>query len=128
MNYISIVLFIVSIFLIKFLRLRVVIGIASVLSFVYIVFLICEFSLQIFTGNTFTPFTINLLKISIEGAPIEPFAKDIAIGICTVACSALFCVIIYKRSSAAAKNLPRNKNRVRIGAVFLPFVLRRHLF
>lgn len=118
MNYISIVLFIVSIFLIKFLRLRVVIGIASVLSFVYIVFLICEFSLQIFTGNTFMPFTINLLKISIEGAPIEPFAKDIAIGICMVASSALFCVIIYKRSSTAAKNLPRNKNRVRIGAVF----------
>ena len=58
-----------------------------------------------YTGNSLTYFSLNLFKISIIGAPIATFTKQIITVALVIIAAMLFCVILYQKYS---KTLVKN--------------------
>ncbi|MBQ9292962.1 MAG: sulfatase-like hydrolase/transferase [Campylobacter sp.] len=117
MTYISVLCFIVSFFLAKFLHKKWLLGVACVGIFVYILFMLIDFLFVKYTGNSMTYFSINFFKISIDGAPISTFMKEILLGLSVFLALILFCVIFYKK---IAQKLTKN---LKFSFLFLVFFI-----
>lgn len=97
MTYISLLCFIVSLFLAKFLHKKWLLAFACAGIFVYILLMLVDFLFHRYTGNSMTYFSLNLFKISINGAPILTFAKEIILGVCVILSIFLFSLIFYQK-------------------------------
>ncbi|MDA3045496.1 hypothetical protein OFN68_07850, partial [Campylobacter sp. JMF_07 ED4] len=75
MTYASLLCFIISLFLAKFLHKKWLLGVACAGIFVYILLMLVDFLFVKYTGKSLTYFSLNLFKISIVGAPISTFTK-----------------------------------------------------
>lgn len=97
MTFLSILLLVVSLCLAKFVFGKKTLILYCLLVFVNLFFLAFDYALKYFTGNTLTPFSMNMFFISIVGAPLMTFINYIVIIVLLILSFILFLVIFYKK-------------------------------
>ena len=115
MTYASLLCFIISLFLAKFLHKKWLLGVACVGIFVYILAFVFDTILLIYLGKHFGFYVVTFIKTSIIGAPFSTFAKELALLGCVVLGVLLFCVIFYQKISP---KLTKNIKFIPIFAIF----------
>lgn len=115
MTYISLLCFIVSLFLAKFLHKKWLLGVACVGIFVYILAFVFDTILLIYLGKHFGFYVVTFIKTSIIGAPFSTFAKELTLLGCVILAILLFCVIFYQKISP---KLSKNIKFIPIFAIF----------
>ena len=115
MTYISLLCFIVSLFLAKFLHKKWLLGIACAGIFVYILAFVFDTILLIYLGKHFGFYVVTFIKTSIIGAPFQTFAKELMLLGCVILAILLFCVIFYQKISP---KLIKNIKFISIFAIF----------
>lgn len=115
MTYISVLCFIISLFLAKFLHKKWLLGVACVGIFVYILAFVFDTILLIYLGKHFGFYVVTFIKTSIIGAPFSTFAKELAFLGCVVLAILLFCVILYQKIS------PKLTKNFKFTPLFLAF-------
>ena len=115
MTYISVLCFIVSLFLAKFLHKKWLLGVACAGIFVYILAFVFDTILLIYLGKHFGFYVVTFIKTSIIGAPFSTFAKELVLLGCVVLAILLFCVIFYQKISP---KLSKNIKFIPIFAIF----------
>ena len=115
MTYISVLCFIISLFLAKFLHKKWLLSIACAGVFVYILAFVFDTILLIYLGKHFGFYVVTFIKTSIIGAPFLTFAKELALIGCVVLAILLFCVIFYQKISL---KLSKNIKFIPIFAIF----------
>lgn len=107
---ISFLLFIISLFFIRFLSKFWSLRFAVFFIFIYLFFLATDFIFNEFVGLSVNIFTINSILISLSGAPFFTFINKILLIVLVILSIIFFSIIIYKRTK-----LQKN---IKLGLIF----------
>ena len=95
-------LFILSVF---FINSKIINLLAVVYTFVFLLISLFNYALYSFTGNYLTISTLNLIFLSIKGAPIITFWRQVLLFLLYFTAIVLFCIIVYKYLKKTKKDI-----------------------
>ncbi|MDA3077943.1 sulfatase-like hydrolase/transferase [Campylobacter sp. JMF_06 NA1] len=100
-------IFLVALFFVQSAKFRVF---GVVLTFLFLVITIFNYTAYFYTGHFLNLSLINLLAISLEGAPMMSFWREILIVVLVLVCVVLFCIMLWQR-------LKRRENSIKFCAI-----------